>query len=191
MKEETLRSFIAIELEEEIREKIARLEEQLKRDSQADVKWVKKENLHLTLKFLGNISLLSLNDVYKEIKSAVAQQSPFEIDFKELGAFPSLKAPRVIWLGVDKGREEVKKLSSLIEEGLSKLGFEREGKEFRAHLTLGRVRSAKNKDRLVESLERVKVEGFGSTWVEKITLMESTLTREGPIYTPLKHFTLL
>lgn len=190
MKEETLRSFIAIELEEEIREKIARLEEQLKRDSQADVKWVKKENLHLTLKFLGNISLLSLNDIYKEIKSAVTQQSPFEIDFKELGAFPSLKAPRVIWLGVDKGREEVKKLSSLIEEGLSKLGFEREGKEFRTHLTLGRVRSAKNKDRLVESLGEVKVEGFGSMWVEKIALMESTLTREGPIYTFLKHFTL-
>ena len=190
MKEETIRSFIAIELGEKIREKIAQIEEQLKGNSQADVKWVKKENLHLTLKFLGNVSLLGLNDIYKEM-SAVTQQSPFEIDFKELSAFPNLKAPRVIWLGVDKGREEVKKLSSLIEEGLSKLGFEREGKEFRAHLTLGRVRSAKNKDRLVESLEKVKIEDFSPIWVEKITLMESTLTREGPIYTPLRHFTLL
>ena len=178
-----MRAFIAIELSDEIKESLARLQKRLK-ESAADIKWVDPHNVHLTLKFLGDIEDAKIEDIKTLLDNAASQFSAFEIKLSALGAFPNEKNPRVIWVGLSSGVAESEKIAASIESGAEKIGFPKEDRPFSAHLTLGRTRSGKNKDSLKEKLASTAVKPLACA-VSGITLFQSTLTPKGPIYTSI------
>jgi len=178
-----MRTFIALELSKGIKDELARCQEELKQ-SGADVKWVKTSNIHLTLKFLGEVTEEKLGGIKKILDSLAEERAPFEISLFKLGAFPNLDHPRVVWAGIDKGCREAEEIARVLSQELGRIGFPEESRGFSAHLTIGRVRSDKNKESLkrgVNSLE-VRPESCG---INEIILFKSTLTPDGPIYDKL------
>ena len=183
-----MRAFIAIELSPDLRKRLASLEEQLK-SSGADVKWVKPENIHLTLKFLGEIDERQLGEITKIIQETAGKNKPFYIRLASPGAFPKTNFPRVIWIGIDKGDSETKQIAKALEEEIVKVGIPQENRPFSSHITLGRVRSGLNREKLVKNLGVLASnppQDSPEFLVTKITLFKSTLTPSGPIYEALK-----
>jgi 2'-5' RNA ligase len=183
-----MRTFIAIELPAEIKSSLRQLQDKL-RLSGADVKWAEPENIHLTLKFLGERDEKRVEKI-KEILGEVAKERKvFPLCLKGLGAFPKLEFPRVVWVGTDKGEAEAKAIAAELEEKICRLGIPKEERPFSGHITLGRVRSPKNKEQLIQA---IKNSGFDCQEfsVKEITLFKSTLTPKGPIYEPLQKATL-
>ena len=183
-----MRTFIAIKLSEEIKKEMASLQEKLK-PANADVKWVNPENIHLTLKFLGEVKEDRITKIKDILENIAKKHSGFEISLFKLGAFPKLDYPRVVWAGIDKGCSEAEAITKEIEENLENLGFEKEKRPFSAHLTLGRVKSGKNKEELKKILLSLEAKSI-SCKVEGFILFQSTLTPKGPIYRPLHVFNL-
>ena len=180
---ETIRCFIAIELSPEIRDTLREIQSDLKK-SVVGVKWVKPENIHLTLKFLGHINPSTVEEVKSALTEIASHVKPFTIRLSSPGAFPSLGSPRVIWVGIDKGDKESIDLAGRIEEKTALLGIEKENRAFHPHLTLARVNFLKDKDLLKNAFSSLKVPPAEMT-ASKLTLFQSTLTREGSIYTVL------
>lgn len=183
-----MRTFIAIELSREIKEYLSRLQEKLKL-AQADVKWVVPENIHLTLKFLDEIDDKTKDNVTRIMEDISKDKSPFYLNIASIGAFPRIESPRIIWVGIDKGDAEVKAIAKELEEKLSGIGIPAEDRPFSSHITIGRMRSSKNRQNLAKIMESLKtklVEVITELRVEKITLFKSTLTPRGPIYEVLK-----
>ncbi|MGQ9602666.1 MAG: RNA 2',3'-cyclic phosphodiesterase [bacterium] len=186
----TIRAFIAIPVDERIRDLASSIVKNLA-TAGADVKWVEPQNLHLTLKFLGNISTDMIDQVSRILEDAVAGLNEFEVEIEGIGAFPSGKKPlRVVWLGiVDQGRL-IEKLSSRIEEGCGKLGFQPEERGFKPHLTIGRVRQgSQNLARLRSAISSVEFNPLKLS-VDRVNLMRSELSPRGPTYTVLRTFGL-
>jgi 2'-5' RNA ligase len=179
-----MRLFIAIELSEPIREALAQAQSHLKYAG-GDVKWVERDNIHLTLKFLGEASEEKAERVKTALDEIAGKMKPFDISLKDIGAFPNANYPRVIWVGLDKGVEESKTLAGGIDEAMSGLGFEKESRPFAAHLTIGRVRSSKNREALKEKLANYKLSTTNCKTISSIVLFKSALTSSGPIYTKL------
>jgi 2'-5' RNA ligase len=175
-----MRTFIAIELEKNIKEALSRIQLELKK-TEADVKWVQAENIHLTLKFLGEVKEENIEKIIPCLKKIADTTNRFQIEIKDIGAFPSIKSPRVIWSGVSEGKKELMQLAGLVDDGLVKLEFPEEERKFSAHITIGRVRSPKNKAALSEAMQRLKFNAL-SQRVKSITFFKSTLTPKGPIY---------
>jgi len=184
----TIRSFIAIPLNPEIISRIEKTQEELK-TLPADVKWVNPKSIHLTLKFLGNIEEGSIETIAQGIQDGIKGFKPWSAAVKNMGAFPSLKSPRVVWIGIEDQRGELVKLQNHIEKEMSKLGFEEERRKFSAHLTLGRVRSSRGKDELVKYLLDEREQVFGEIKVDRVILFKSELKLTGAVYTVLKEFT--
>ncbi|NIM03245.1 RNA 2',3'-cyclic phosphodiesterase [bacterium] len=176
-----MRTFIAIGISSEVREKIAQIQVEFKKGD-PDVKWVEPKNLHITLKFLGEVSEDKLSGVIEKSKLAVSGISSFRVHLWGLGSFPNLRSPRVVWIGVTEGKAELKNLSERIEENLSHLGFAREKREFSAHLTIGRVRSPRSRGKLVKKIEDWERYDLGEFPVDRILVMESQLSSKGPTY---------
>ena len=175
------RSFLAVDVPQTVTREIQVLTDSLKKAG-ADVKWVEPQNLHLTLKFLGDLDGERLSQVKDFLDQFCPAKAAFPIRFSELGGFPDLRAPKVLWVGLAEGEESLKTLAAGLESGLAEIGFEKSEKPFSAHLTIGRVRSPKGLGRLAEA---VKVENYSSVQavrVDHIIFYKSTLTREGPIY---------
>ncbi len=181
-----MRAFIAIELSEKIRAGLAQIQSCLKH-SEDDVKWAEKENIHLTIKFLGEISEENCSKVKAALDITAGSFKPFKLKLKDIGVFPKIGLPRVIWAGIDKGARESSEIARLMDEELSKIGFESEARPFAAHATIGRVRSPKNIEALKEKLATIGDLGFGikEQIVDSISLFQSKLTPTGPIYTKL------
>ena len=181
-----MRTFIAIELSHEFKQALADLQNALRR-SDADVKWVEPDNIHLTLKFLGEVAEEFAGGVKGTLDTAVTGSTPFEMNLSGIGVFPKLTFPRIVWVGIDDGIEETRKIAEKLDEELFKLGFAKEEREFTAHLTIGRVRSAKNKQALKDAIESLSSQPstINSQRVTAINLYQSTLTPQGPIYTCL------
>ena len=179
-----MRTFIAIEISAEIRAALTRIESHLKY-SGADVKWVSPENIHLTLKFLGEITEEKYEEVKVSLDEVAKTVAPFEISLKNIGAFPNIDFPRVLWVGLDKGAKESTELAKRVDNALSKIGFEKEARAFAAHLTIGRVRSSKNKPALTENIAKHPVEIAKSHIASSVILFHSELTPNGSIYTKL------
>lgn len=181
-----MRAFIAIELPEEARDFLRRLQGQLKTCG-ADAKWVAPSNIHLTLKFLGEIDERKLPEITAAMEAAVAEKHPFSVRLASLGAFPKIDYPRVIWVGIDKGDSEIKEVAKNLEESIARLGLPKEERPFSSHITVGRLRSQLNKDELAQALKTIKIEPQGPEFLAaKITLFKSVLAPSGPIYTALK-----
>jgi 2'-5' RNA ligase len=183
-----MRTFIAIELSEEIRSALGQVQSHLKYAG-ADVKWVNPQNIHLTLKFLGEVDEKKLEKVKTALDGVAASSRAFELSLKEIGAFPAVDHPRVVWVGLDKGSDESKALAQNIDESLSKIGFQKETRPFAAHVTIGRVRSPHNKLALKEKIISYNTNDERRTTsderVSSITLFKSALTPQGPVYTVL------
>lgn len=175
-----MRTFIAIELDKEIKKALSKIQDELK-TTQADVKWVEPENIHLTLKFLGEIEENKIPRISQILKDISSQTKAFMIALSELGAFGGLKYPRVVWIGIREGKTELSKLAGLIEDSLAQLKFPKEKRGFSAHFTLGRFRSGKNKDILCQKLNTTQVPELRQE-IRSIILFKSILTSKGPLY---------
>ena len=149
----------------------------------ANLKPVERENIHLTLKFLGEIPQHKVDEVADVVKEISFE--PFDFKVKEVGVFPNHRRPATIWAGISEGVLEVTKVFEDLDIKLSKHGFERERRKFHPHLTIGRVRSGKNKDQLVEELMRLETKEFGVIIADRVVLKKSVLTPSGPVYTTL------
>jgi len=178
-----MRAFLAIEIPEHTRLKVDDfIQEQSKKD--LPVKWVRFENLHVTLKFLGEIDDRKKAEIIPAIKEIAEMYKPFKIDLEGVGCFPGTKNPRVLWIGVKQGAEQLRRLVLQLEERLTRFGFKRE-KRYHAHLTIGRIKKFCKVDDILS--KNITTEAFS---INAITLFRSTLKPEGPIYEELKKFKL-
>lgn len=178
---ETHRVFLALDLSPEVRHRIMELEEEVGRAG-GDVKLVPPENLHVTMKFLGDAGQPSIEAVHAVMKAVKAK--PFPMEAKGTGVFPNPRTARVLWVGVGMGSDEVVSIFRQLEEGLIKAGFLKE-KDFTPHITIGRVRSARGTGQLMDAMARYRATSFGVTTVDSIALKKSLLTPSGPIYSNL------
>jgi 2'-5' RNA ligase len=181
-----MRTFLAVELTEDVRRALRDVQACL-RASGADVKWVEEENLHLTIKFLGEVQDERLADVVATTRLAVASLTTFSVSIGGIGAFPSLTRPRVVWAGLQAGGEPFKALMERVETAMDSMGFPREGRVPHPHVTLGRVRDPHRLKRLPELLKAESPETLGTVTVERLTLMASELSPKGPKYTPIEY----
>jgi 2'-5' RNA ligase len=189
---EQLRCFIAVELPEEIKAGLSRLQAKLKSGNEFPVKWVDPYSTHLTLKFLGNVNADMTSPITEAMKEA-AGVSPLQLEIKGLGVFPNLRRVQVIWVGISGEVEKLLQLQKGIESSLAGLGFAPEARAFTPHLTLGRVReraSADEQQKLGELIAGTKFETALAFKVNAINLMRSQLTREGAIYSRISSVAL-
>jgi len=181
--QERIRSFVAVDLEEPVvRERILNAQKGLGQTG-AQLKLVDPEIMHLTLRFLGEIPQATVDRV-KEALDGV-RFSPFEAEFRGLGAFPNLNRMNVIWVGITRGSEELNEIFRQLEPNLRQIGLPPDSKGFSAHLTIARVRSGLNRGALAEYVSSLRDEDFGKMPVTTVRLKKSVLTPKGPIYTTI------
>ncbi|NPA99868.1 MAG: RNA 2',3'-cyclic phosphodiesterase [Crenarchaeota archaeon] len=177
-----LRVFIAVEITDE---KIKKLIESIQREllkGGVDIKPVEMENLHITLRFIGEVPQATVNEIINKLRTISYQK--FKMRIKGLGAFPSPSNPRVIWAGVAEGSRELSELHEIVERLVGRYGI-KDDKEFTPHLTIARVRSPRNKQYITSIIEKYRDLDFGEQEVSCIKLKRSVLTPRGPIYSDL------
>jgi 2'-5' RNA ligase len=176
------RGFIAIDIT--ATPQILALEDEIAKTG-ADVKLVEPENIHITLKFLGDTDEQLIDTLEQTMKQAVHSIKPFPITLKGTGVFPNQKYVKVLWIGIiDNGL--IGPIAEAIDTSLTKFGFKKETRGFSPHLTIGRVRTAKNKEKLLNVMQRFHDQEFTIQEVPSIVLKKSELTQKGPIYTTLR-----
>jgi len=184
-----MRVFLAVELPPAVQEELGVVQQALAA-SRADVKWVEPRHLHLTLRFLGEITEDQRRTV-EHLTSQLAADSPaVSLRVSVVGAFPSAQAPRVVWAGIEQGREHLARMAERVEEGLVQAGFAREERAFAAHVTLGRVRSSRRRLQLTQQMTQLTWDPPPPFVVDHLTLFQSHLSPAGPTYVPLARFTL-
>ena len=187
-----IRAFLAIELPAHIQNELEKILLDFQNPTYHHVKWIKPENIHLTLKFLGESRPDELDRLSAEIRPIAAAMRPIELRVHGLGAFPNFKRPRVIWIGVQAPPSLVR-LQQALEDAAEKIGYPREERPFSPHLTLGRVnREASHVEltRLGETIAKKPIGTLGSMNVSQLVLFRSVLKPAGAVYTPLAHFPL-
>lgn len=179
-----VRTFVAIDLPSRLQEALSGLEKELQ-EARAPVTWVKPERIHLTLKFLGDVAPERIPEIQKILDEVAQSASPFRVEPAGCGAFPTLKQMRVIWVGLQGEGTALSCLQQAVEEAMVQLGFKREERPFKPHLTLGRVKGRQHLRLLQELLlerQSFKAEAFDVT---ELVLYKSELRPEGARYTPL------
>ncbi len=186
----TARVFIAVDIAPESAALIGTLQEGLKKRVPG-VRWVNPKSIHLTLKFLGEARLEKL-EMLREILSSLCEPLPaFTLTVGEMGAFPNLKRPRIVWLGLEGDLDCLETLQEAVERGCEEAGFAEEKRRFSPHLTIGRVRSrSKGSTGIEEAIKAVALPNFQPFDVTAVHLYRSELTPKGAIYTKLKTFLL-
>jgi len=182
----TFRGFIAIDIK--ATPQIITFEKEIAKTG-ADVKLVEPGNIHITVKFLGDTDENHIDAIEQSMKESVLPIKPFPITLKGTGVFPNQNYMKVLWIGItDEGNIET--IARVIDEKLEPLGFKKENRGFSPHLTVGRVKTARNKDQLIKVIENYKTVEFTIQKVQSITLKKSELTPKGPIYTTLREVPL-
>ncbi len=177
-----VRVFIAVDItSEQIKKLIEGIQKELIRHG-VDCKPVELENLHITLRFIGEVPQPLVNEITSKLRTV--RYSRFKVKIKGLGAFPSPQNPRVVWAGIAEGHRELIELHEIVEKLVGRYGV-KDDKEFSPHLTIARIRSSRNKHAVVQLLERYQDLEFGEQEVTSIKLKRSVLTPRGPIYTDL------
>lgn len=179
-----IRTFLAIDLGEDIRGRLIALQEELAAIA-ADVKWVEPENLHITLLFLGEVEQKEVLEVCRVAQMAVAELPLFTMSVEGAGCFPNPRRPRTLWVGVGEGSAEVVQVHDAIETSLLDMGYRRETRAYVPHVTLGRVKGDRPNDELAKALAKHKTWSAGEISVREVCIMSSELTSDGPIYTVL------
>ena len=180
-----IRAFLAIELPDALRPGLAQVQEELKR-SHADVRWVAVGNIHLTLKFFGNVPEDEIDALALAARQAAAEAAPLQLQATGVGAFPSPLSPRVVWLGLGGDVVPLTRLFYGLEKAFTTLGYLPEGRAFNPHLTLGRVKSPANRDRLAKMLAKMPPLDWPPFEVKELILFQSVLSPQGSKYTPLQ-----
>lgn len=184
-----MRTFIAIDLEEGIKKELAALVEEI-RPLGKNVRWVTPAGMHLTLKFLGEISVPDSRDVCGTVEQIVGQHPTFALVLKGRGVFPpGRRDPRVLWVGVEDNPSLIE-LQADVERGLEKLGWEREKRDYHPHLTIGRVKFPSRLDALLAEFEKNRGRSFGEMRVLRLTFFQSTLKPWGAEYSVIAEFNL-
>ena len=179
-----IRAFISVDIDDPVvLREIIKLRD-LVVSTGVPMKPVEDENIHLTLRFLGNIPETLVDEIYNLMKSIKFNE--FTIRIKGLGCFPRITRPRVIWVGVSEGAEELKRIRDELERGLRRLGFRPEKEEFVPHITIARVKGTRNLPTLIKILDEYRDYDIGSMRVKSIKLKQSILTPKGPIYRTLR-----
>ena len=181
---EDIRTFIAIDIPQEIKMELDKLISTF-RQSGADIKWVKAANLHMTLRFLGDIPRDSVPGLAKEIEANIKAFGKFRLALSGLGGFPNLKRPRVIWVGSGVGTDRLMSLAPLVEKSCINYGLGEGDKPFSSHLTIGRVKIPKGLDKLTAKIEATRFETSPFD-IEEVIIFKSDLSPSGPKYTKLE-----
>lgn len=179
-----LRTFIAIELPVAVSRELAAIQQRL-RDRGLKLRWVKPGNIHLTLKFLGDIMPADIQDIEPAMQTAAQATPPFDLTVQGLGVFPGIRRPRVLWSGLGGAPERLARLYSSLEDDLAERGIAREKRPFKGHLTLARIKGALDSRRLLSAIE---AEGLFEPLplpVSELVLFQSRLQPAGAVYTPL------
>jgi len=179
------RAFIAVAIPDGIKNQLAGLQSKLKR-ADADVKWTRPHGIHITLRFMGWLNTDDLEKTKLAITNVAREFSPFDVEVKGSGTFPERGRPRVVWTGISQGEKELQAVAARLDQELIKNGLGAADKPFRGHLTLGRVKTGKNINKLVEYLEKEGTISFGAFPAKSICLFKSDLRPEGAIYTVLR-----
>ena len=182
---EPIRSFAAVDVPEPVRAQIGRLLDRLNQGPTPKVRWVKPAVMHLTLEFLGEVSGDFIESAKAQLSRVVPKFKPFEAQLSGLGAFPSPSRARVIWVGVEGGKEELCRLQASMTQALVRIGFKPERRPFSPHLTLGRL----NVPADVSAATAVEFQGDVFA-VNEVVLFQSVLTPQGPVYMRLATFPL-
>ncbi len=181
---ERVRAFISIDIEDPVvLGRLVSVRDMLV-STGAPMKPVEQANMHITIRFLGEIPVLLVDEVYNVMRQA--RFKPFRVRIVGLGAFPNNIRPRVLWAGVGEGSEQIREIYSIVERGLRKLGFRPEKEDFVPHITLARLKGRRNIEKIVRLLEEYRDYEFGEIIVNSIRLKQSILTRSGPIYRTLR-----
>jgi len=184
-----IRTFIAIELDESIKDSLTKLQERLKGEApRGSVRWVRSEGIHLTLKFLGDVPANQIGEIIRALERSCQGFAPFSLSCGGLGCFPNLKRPRVVWVGIQEETGTLAQLQKAIEENVAPLGYPTEKRKFSPHLTLGRVQrrvSSGDQRRLGELVEVSEIGTLSQMQVKSVNLMRSDLRPSGAVYTRL------
>ena len=178
-----MRTFIAIELDTNVKDKLSAIQKELN-NTGADIRLVEKNNIHITLRFLGEINENKLSIIKEILDNTAAEETAFEISINSVGAFANLASIRVVWVGIEKCKERLIAIADKLNALLERNNFGKPDKEFLPHITIARTRSSLNKFRLQECIARNTVLDLKQT-IRGIVLFKSTLTGKGSIYEKL------
>lgn len=184
-----MRLFIAVPIPADIDKKLEEIIARFKRTG-ADVKWVKPESIHITLKFLGETEEKKISEISSTIENLSIKTTDLTAGVQGIGFFPDQKRPRVIWAGLQENKPFLSDAALKIDQSLSALGFEREKRRFSPHLTIGRFRSNRSLQALISETEKIKVSSFGNFPITCFNLYSSTLKPSGAEYKILRSFDL-
>jgi len=185
MSEQTIRSFIAVELPDDIRKGLKRIQAEMGLDRDSFVKCVSPQGIHLTLKFLGGVPPQKIKDIVTVMEAASQGVKPFELQINEIGAFPNFRRPRVLWVGIKGDVDKLVAWQQRLDTGLVPLGFAKENRPFTPHLTLARLRetcSPEDRLRLGEMVGKSQVQVDYKFTVNILSLMKSQLMPSGAVY---------
>jgi RNA 2',3'-cyclic 3'-phosphodiesterase len=177
-----IRAFIAVSLAPAVGEEIAKIQSTLK-EAQGDIRWTRVESMHLTLKFLGDITHTQVDSILVALRNVLCDQPLLHVQAHGLGAFPNLKRPKVLWAGLSG--EGLAGLQEKVESALVALDFPREERGFTPHFTLGRVRSLRGWEQILAVVRKHEQVQFGESVIDHVTLYQSTLRSDGAVYSPL------
>ena len=183
-----MRAFIAIEINDEVREKLVEVQERIAKTKAAKIKFVEPENLHVTVKFLGEITGEQAEEIGRILGGIAKKHKKHRVRVRGIGVFPNPGYIRVIWAGIEND-SGIKAIAEDVEREMKKLGFRKE-KNFVAHITIGRVKFVRDKLELAAALKGLANEDFGEFEVNVVELKKSTLTPKGPIYETVARFEL-
>ena len=182
---QTIRSFIAFELPAGVISLLDNVQQELK-SLRLKARWVRPQNIHLTLKFLGNIKPADIEDIGGAMADAVRDCAPFTLTVGGIGFFPGIKRPRVIWVGLGGAKPTLLNLQRNLEDRLATVGFPKEKRSFKAHLTLGRIRQAVNPNTVGQAMQDYSDLGNLQFTADRIILFKSDLKPSGAVYSQLK-----
>jgi len=186
--EKKIRSFLALDPPEEVLREIGAVQNRLRKLIEGDIRWVRPEGIHLTLKFFGDISGGDVANIATVVEKAAEGERPFSLAVIGAGVFPDPNRPRVLWLGMNGDVERLLAFQKGVEQALLQIGFPREERPFRPHLTLGRIKTSRGLIGLARALEKGEEYTAGRFVASGLSLIKSELTPRGAVYTKLKWF---
>lgn len=182
-----IRAFVGISIDAELRRALAGLQQRLETNAGSPpVRWAPPDQLHLTLKFLGNVPVERLDELKRALDTACAGASAFSLSIRGVGCFPSVQRPHVIWAGIEGDVAALEQLQERIERAASPFGSHSEDRKFHPHLTIGRVKSqshARDRRRLSQAIRGSATESLGEWRVAQVDLVQSQLSPQGSLYT--------
>ncbi|MFC1708516.1 RNA 2',3'-cyclic phosphodiesterase [Candidatus Omnitrophota bacterium] len=186
MSGQSIRTFIALEISDGVKEQISQIQEKFKQTESLKAKWVAKENVHLTLKFLGDTQLKHVEKIKDKLKECLQNEKAIDCNLSNIGVFPNERFTRVIWVSIKGGDAQIIDMAKKLDKTLCKLGFKKEKREFKTHITICRPKQILEYNQFKATLDKINRDFQPKSFsINKVSFFESKLTPQGPIYTSL------